>query len=124
MTRSLLLRLCATLAALAAVLLLAAQAHAPVAKFFERSGPSISGGASPQAVAAVPRRGEPQIRRDPAWFDDVLPLLSLAGVAPRQRAQYRPTEALGAGYVAPRDRSISQFRKRIPRMNSEDPPRA
>lgn len=124
MTRSLMIKLCATLVALAAMLLLAAQAHTPLTKVFEQAGPSISDGARHHVVAVVPRRSDSQVRRDRGWLDDVLPLLSLASAAPRQLAQYRPAGALGAGYVAPRDRSISQFRKRIPRMNSEDPPRA
>ena len=86
--------------------------------------PSLHSGSRAPLLDAAPRRLDVQVRRERVWLD--LPPLPLASApsASRLFAAVRSSSArlLGPGREPARDLRVAQFRRRIPRMNSEEPP--
>ncbi|MEO6603248.1 MAG: hypothetical protein ABIQ16_25410 [Polyangiaceae bacterium] len=115
-------QLLAALLVLAAVLLFGARGFAGSPQVVEHSVASLHSGSQSQWVDAAPNRIDAQLKRDRVWFDLPLLLLPPNPSATRFVATRRDAPALGPGRVGPRDLRLSHFRRRIPRMNSEEPP--
>ena len=120
-------RLCVAVLALSALVLARAGAGLRVAEASvgQSSGPRIRAGSSSNAVDAVVRRAEAQVKRAPSWLDHRLPPFSAGHGSARSALSIRRRRlglALAAPAGAPPRPQIGQFRKRIPRLNSEDPP--
>jgi hypothetical protein len=85
-------------------------------------GAAIFARAPQRTVEATPPRAEPQLRRDGASLQDLLQPLTASVQAPRRSVLLCAPHGLGPGYQLPRDRTVAQFRRRIPRLSSEEPP--
>lgn len=114
--------LLAAVLVLAALLLIGARGAAAAPRDTAHSGATLHEGSRALLVDAAPRRSDVQIRRDRVWLD--LPPLSLARGRNRFQDPRRECAVLrlGPGFDLARDLRLSHFRRRIPRMNSEDPP--
>jgi hypothetical protein len=86
------------------------------------SGQSVTSGSQHRLVAAVPNRVEPQLRRDRGGLQELLRPLAYGLQAAHLVAARRAGHAAYRGYESPRSQHVTLFRRRIPRLNSEDPP--
>lgn len=107
---------------LAAVVLLGVQGSAAAPRVVDRTAPSLHSGSQPRVVDATPQRLDLPLKRDHSWLDlPFVPPDQRSGVARVSGAQH-DAPALGPGRARSTDLRLSHFRRRIPRMNSEDPP--
>ncbi|MET0791233.1 MAG: hypothetical protein ABW061_06895 [Polyangiaceae bacterium] len=117
--------LLAGLLVLAAILLFGARGDAAALQVVQHSGPTIDSRSQSSLADAAPRRIDAQVKRDRVWLD--LPLLPLAArpsavsLQPEARSD-APALGPGCARAHERDLRLTHFRRRIPRMNSEDPP--
>lgn len=112
--------------ALSALLFAGRYAHAAAAAApsVDASGPSLRRASLPhQAVEAVPRRLVHEGRRDGRAYDDFRAPVRLAALGTLRvaRVWYQAT-GLGPGWEPPHALRNPHLRRRLPRMNSEDPP--
>lgn len=114
--------LCAAVLALGALLLHSARAPGWTLPDIATRGPSVRAIAPTGTMDAVPRRVVQEARRDGRVFDDLPePVLLTAVYSVRATLAVAPPRFAPASRP-PTDRRICHFRRRIPRMNSEDPP--
>ena len=87
-------------------------------------GASIEAGSRHRSFDATPPRAEPQARRDRGDAQDhpLHPQLVATQGAQRFVLHELHRVGIGPGYQLPRDRAASHFRRRIPRLSSEEPP--
>src|SRR5690349_821176 len=110
--------------ALSALLFAGRYAAAAEAPSVDTSGPSLRRASLPhQAVEAVPRRLVHEGRRDGRACDDFRAPVRLAALGTLRVARaWHVADGLGPGWEPPHALRNPHLRRRLPRMNSEDPP--
>jgi hypothetical protein len=107
---------------LVALALFGVQGFAAAPRVVQRSVASLHTGSEPRLVDAAPHRLDAPLKRDRVWLDLPLGPAAYGSRLARLPSAQHATPALGPGRARPRDLRLSHFRRRIPRMNSEDPP--
>jgi len=107
---------------LAALVLCAVRSPTAAPRLVKCAAPSLHSGSTPRLVDAAPPRLEAPLKRARVTLD--LPAVASASAEPFARftVAHAAARGLGPGRVGARDLYLSHFRRRIPRMNSEDPP--
>jgi hypothetical protein len=107
--------------ALAAVVLTTGLADARSTRILN-AGPTVAGISNEGTVDAIPRRLDPQVDNERRVFDDGMLSFPRGDGWSRFVVPSREVPSALVGPDALHDQQISRFRRRIPRMNADDPP--